>query len=59
MTKYSHAERRHYIPANVCRKFLSHGALTQFSDAVGQIEPNIVVPHKYPRPGIDWNIFQT
>ena len=59
MTKYSRAERRHFIPTNVCQKFLSHGALTQFKGPIGQIEPNIVIPHKYPRPGVDWSIFQT
>ena len=59
MTKYSRAERRHFIPTKVCQKFLSHGALTHLNGSIVEIEPNIVIPHKYPRPGVDWSIFQT
>ena len=59
MTKYSRAERRHFIPTKVCQKFLSHSALTHFNGNYKQIDANIVIPHKYPRPGIDWSNFWT
>ena len=59
MTQFSRAERRHFIPSTICTTFLSHGALTQFNRMSVQSETNVVVPHKYPRPGIDWSILET
>ena len=59
MTQLSRAERRHFIPSAICKTFLSHGALIHFNRNGEHLGSDVVVPHKYPRPGIDWSLLET